>query len=313
MVKTILEKEFQKQFKENKLNILLFSMGLSFNFIIEIILIILTKKFNHWIFYIPIVICALIFLFVLFIFYFFELRKLIEKKKLCNEIHTFINEKQKDQLIDMIKNESKNRNFDDLSRVLAAAALIDFNCEKALIIILDEIKNDIINKKYNSKFISLIDYYDSENDQSFIHNYLFEYILTIQEKYFNPNITYFTYPSGQSHFSYDRSAEITIDNISKRFGFSNKIFFIRYNILLSLQKIFTIYESKNHFELSKLAKLCRASEEETLTVLRGILDIAPQLGEYKEFEMVFIPSIEIKNFDTYIDILQIKNGLKEES
>lgn len=51
------------------------------------------------------------------------------------------------------------------------------------------------------------------------------------------------------------------------------------------------------------------TEEETLTVLRDILEIEPLLGEYKEFELFFVPSVKISKFDSYIDIAKILKEL----
>ncbi|NHK30750.1 MAG: hypothetical protein FK730_05325 [Asgard group archaeon] len=178
-----------------------------------------------------------------------------------------------------------------------ALALIDHNPIKTMNIITDLIKKDFESKIYNSRYLKLLTYY--KEDKDLLYENMFEVILILQKAFFRRGviIDYYTavYPSGTT---YPNSTIIAnMNKLAKIFDYSLTSNFIKHNIVTAFQRIFRNLSPDNPISLSKLAELCRASDDITLKYLREIIEKYPTIGHYQDFEMIFFPSDKIKRFE----------------
>lgn len=207
------------------------------------------------------------------------------------------------QLIDIARNISTTYSSSKNNRIFACAALIDIAPEKALIVILELIKVEFDTDNLANPFLKMLKYFPSHDDQKFIYDFLFEDILQIQDTHFT-SVTY--HSSSESSFVYSTTGtygtRYVLDNLSKILNFKSRKDLIRYNFCRAFQKIISSLQPDEPVDLEKIARLCRTPKILTIGILEHILQQAPTIGKYQEFEMTFTPTKHIFEFDLLIDI-----------
>jgi hypothetical protein len=153
--------------------------------------------------------------------------------------------------------------------------------------------------KFGSNLIKIMSYLVKRIDRDLIYEQIFDSLLVIQKEYYRvQQLTPFKYGSSYTTYNPVKSKMVSFATM---FGFKTLGDFITFNILNTFVKIYDDVEPNQPIHLKRVAELCRVSEEKIHLVLEQLLMQYPELGKYKEFEMLFIPSKEIVNYETIVD------------
>ncbi len=163
-----------------------------------------------------------------------------------------------------------------------------------------KLEEDFNNGICNSEYIKYLKKYQTTEEQKQMYDYLFNAILNLQKAYYYEYDIPQTY--GQTSYSYiQRKGAYTMKVLYRLLGFDSIEHFVRSNVVLSFKIIFKDLKLGETVNLNTLARLSRSSENVTRSILFDLLELYPELGDYKEFEMLFIPGKAIVNFDTIVD------------
>ncbi len=221
-------------------------------------------------------------------------------KKEHNEIMSIVEKSDLVDLQDILFETRKNLRFGKRLKKYAFLILFETTPLKTMNKLCINLEEDFNKGKYNSEYLKYLKKYKTAEEQKTMYEYLFDPILELQKAYYYEYDIMNSY--NQSSYAYiQRKGTYTMRILYRLLGFDSIEHFIRSNIVLAFKIIFKDLKPGEPANLDRLAQLSRASESVTKSVLLDLLELYPELGDYKEFEMLFTPGKAIVNFETIID------------
>ncbi len=221
-------------------------------------------------------------------------------KKKYSEIMSIIEKSDLVDLQDILFADQKSVNYRSSLKEYAFLILFETAPVKTMNQLCIKLEEDFNNGICNSEYIKYLKKYQTTEEQKQMYDYLFNAILNLQKAYYYEYDIPQTY--GQTSYSYiQRKGAYTMKVLYRLLGFDSIEHFVRSNVVLSFKIIFKDLKLGETVNLNTLARLSRSSENVTRSILFDLLELYPELGDYKEFEMLFIPGKAIVNFDTIVD------------
>ena len=221
-------------------------------------------------------------------------------KRNFKEISNIIQNGEISDLQEILFEEQKSQLISTQKKNLAFMVLFETIPIKTMNQLCVKIEEEFTNGIYSSIYINYLKKYKSAEDKKLMYEYLFDAILKLQRVYFTEYVKHVS-DSRYSSTYYSRKGAKTMITLSYIFGFDTVDLFVRANVVRAFKIFFKDFKIGEPVNLERIAKLSRTSESFAEQVLLEILELHPDFGIYKEFEMQFIPSKEIVNFETIVD------------
>ncbi|MEA2069921.1 MAG: hypothetical protein U9O98_01375 [Asgard group archaeon] len=214
-----------------------------------------------------------------------------------------INSNQISELLDILYERNTNFGLSSIQKDLAFTALLDHDKLKLMHHLALIIEKEYADENYKTDNFSYLDYFETTEEKKRMYEYLFDAILDLQEEYFFGT----ELRSFSDSFYLHNKAERPMNELAEKLGFDYVSDFILYNILQRLKEILPQASPKKPITINKLTQLCQGSEDKIITTIKKLLELYPEMGDYNDLDMVFIPSENIKAFEEIVYIHMIIN------
>ena len=221
-------------------------------------------------------------------------------KKTLEAISDIIQNGEISDLQEILFEEYKSQLIFTYKKKLAFLVLFETEPIKTMNQICAKIEEEITNGIYSPIYLEYLKKYKSDEDKKLIYEYLFDAILKLQRIYFTEYVKHG--PSGDYSSTYlIRKGAGTMNTLSHIFNFKSIDHFIKANVINTFKIFFKDFTIGEAVDLERIAKLSRTTEIVAEKVLLDLLELYPELGTYREFEMQFIPNKEIVHFEAIVD------------